>query len=103
MAFKVDNAPWGAPADSGEVAGATDATVMPTLTCNFGVFVKAAYDNAGRVYIGPSGVTKKDGTTDTTTGIELNAGDEFFFPVTNFNQLYRICDNAGDDITYIAW
>lgn len=93
-----------APAGVGELAGATEATQCPNVACTIGVRLKAAYDNAGRVYIGVSGVTKKDGTTDTTTGLELNAGDDSgWLPVSNLNQLYRICDNAGDDLTYIAF
>ncbi len=85
----------------GELAGSASAAQCPAQACR-GVYLKAAYDNAGRVYIGGSGVTKKDGTTDTTTGIELNAGDEIYLPVSNLNVLYRICDNAGDDLTYFA-
>ncbi|MDO8671243.1 MAG: hypothetical protein Q7O66_07400 [Dehalococcoidia bacterium] len=86
---------------NGELQGSASALQLPSVACR-GVFLKAAYDNAGRVYVGGSGVTVKDGTTDTTSGIELNAGDEIFLPVTNLNILYRICDNAGDDLTYFA-
>lgn len=87
---------------SGELAGSASATQMPSVACKLAKF-KAAYDNAGRVYIGGSGVTKKDGTTDTTTGIELSAGEETgWLPVSNINVFYRICDNAGDDLTYLT-
>lgn len=86
----------------GELAGSATAAQMPSQACRLVKF-KAAYDNAGRVYIGGSGVTKKDGTTDTTTGLELSAGEETgWLPVSNLNVLYRICDNAGDDLTYLA-
>lgn len=86
----------------GELAGATSATQMPSVACSLIKF-KAQYDNAGRVYIGGASVTKKDGTTDTTTGLELQAGEETgWLPVTNANLLYRICDNTGDDLTYLA-
>lgn len=86
----------------GELAGSVTAAVMPTVACRLVKF-KAAYDNAGRVYIGGSGVTVKDGTTDVTTGLELSAGEESgWIPVRNVNEFYRICDNAGDNLTYLA-
>ncbi len=87
---------------SGELAGAAAATQLPDIPCSMARF-KAAYDNVGRVYLGAAGVTVKDGTTDQTTGFELNAGDDTgWIPVANLNQLYRICDNAGDDLTYMT-
>lgn len=87
---------------SGELAGNTNATQMPTVSCKLVKF-KASYDNAGRVYIGGSGVTVADGSTDTTTGFQLSAGEETgWLPVANLNVFYRKCDNAGDDLTYLA-
>lgn len=87
---------------SGEVAGNTNATAMPTLTCRL-VRFKAALSNAGNVYIGLAGVTKVDGTTDTTTGLELAPGEDTgWMPCHNMAEFYRICDNAGDDVTYVA-
>lgn len=87
---------------TGEVQGNASATVFPTLACDW-VKIKALYNNAGRVYIGVSGVTKADGTSDTTTGWELSPGEETpWIPVSNMSTLYRICDNAGDDVTYMA-
>lgn len=87
---------------SGELQGSATALKLPDVACRL-VRFKAAYDNVGRVYLGGAGVTKKDGTTDVTTGLELNAGDDTgWLPVVNLNVFYRICDNAGDDLTYIA-
>lgn len=87
---------------SGELAGSVTAIQMPNVACRLVKF-KAHYDNAGRVYIGGSGVTTADGTTDITTGLQLSAGEETgWIPISNLNLLYRICDNAGDDLTYIA-
>ena len=86
----------------GELAGNVSATQMPNVACKLVKF-KAEYDNAGRVYLGGSGVTKADGSTDTTTGLQLSAGEETgWIPVGNLNLFYRICDNAGDDLTYLA-
>lgn len=87
---------------NGELAGATSATQMPSVAAKMVKF-KAEYDNAGRVYIGASGVTKADGSTDITTGLQLSPGEETpWLLVSNINVFYRICDNAGDDLTYIV-
>ena len=86
----------------GERAGAASATQFASQAAKW-VKVKAEYDNAGRVYIGVSSVTKADGTTDTTSGWQLVAGDETpWLPLSNLNQLYLICDNVGDDVTYMC-
>jgi len=87
---------------TGEVAGSATAAVLPTIACEL-VMLKAVASNAGNVYLGATGVTKVDGTTDATTGFELAAGESTpWLPIDNLNRLFRICDNAGDDLTYIA-
>ncbi len=87
---------------SGEVAGSLTAAQLPNVSCRL-VRFKARDDNAGSVYLGGSGVTAPDGSTDATTGLELNAGeDSGWIPVDNLNRFWRICDNAGDDLTYLA-
>jgi len=87
---------------TGELAGSATAAQMPDIDCQMVKF-KAVIGNAGNVYIGGSGVTVVDGTTDTTSGLELDAGEETpWLNVPNLNIFYRICDNAGDDLTYIA-
>ncbi len=86
----------------GEVQGATSATQLPDVPCSR-ARIKARDDNSGNVYIGNSGVTKPNGTTDATTGFPLDAGDETgWFYLSNLNELYCICDNAGDDFIYWA-
>lgn len=86
---------------TGELAGSETAVVMPTLPCRL-VRFKAAVSNAGNVYIGIAGVTVAAGTTTTTCGFELDAGDDTgWIPVNNLNEFYRICDNAEDDLTYM--
>jgi hypothetical protein len=87
---------------TGELAGSATAVQMPDVRGSLCKF-KAVNSNAGNVYIGfTSGVTVIDGTTDTTSGWELDAGQETpWLPVINLNLFWRICDNAGDDLTYI--
>lgn len=88
---------------TGEVSGSVTAKNLPdTGNCSVAC-VQAAADNAGKVYLGGAGVTKPDGTTDITTGICLQAG-EIIWLITpiNLNQLYIICDNAGDDVLYMV-
>lgn len=85
---------------SGELAGSASAAQFPTQACKT-VLIKAVASNAGNVYVGTSSsVTKVDGSTDTTTGYELDAGQEVRLFVGNLNQVHYICDNAGDDLTY---
>lgn len=86
----------------GELAGSATALVMPDVPCRMIKF-KARQDNAGFVYIGVSTVTAPDGTTDITTGYELDASEDTgWLLIDNANRFYRICDNAGDDLTYVA-
>lgn len=87
---------------SGELQGSASALQLPTVTCRLAKF-KALASNAGNVYLGAANVTVPDGTTDTTSGFELIPGDESpWLPITNLNVLYRICQNAGDDLTYLV-
>lgn len=88
---------------TGEIAGSATAAVMPTVACKR-VNFKAESTNAGNVYVGVADtVTVVNGTTDATSGFELDAGQETgWLRATNLNTFYRICDNAGDDLTYIA-
>lgn len=87
---------------TGELAGSGTAVVMPTLACQLVIF-KAVQNNNGKVTIGLSGVTKVDDSTDTTTGWELAASAETpWLPCKNLSDFYRISENAGDDLTYIA-
>ena len=86
---------------SGEVSGSTTAKQLPNVPARR-VFIQAVSTNAGSVYIGGPGVTIPDGTTDTTSGIQLEAGKGLDLWIENLNLLYIICDNAGDDITYLV-
>jgi len=87
---------------SGELAGSATALQLPDIPCKMVKF-KAVIGNAGNVYLGGAGVTVVDGTTDTTSGYELDAGESTdWIPVTNLNKLYRICDNASDDLVYMV-
>ena len=85
---------------SGELQGSAAALQLPDIPCR-AVFFTAVASNAGKVYLGGPAVTAPDGTTDTTSGIELQAGDMTpFIPISNLNKLFRICENAGDDLCY---
>lgn len=87
---------------SGEVSGSATAKQLPNISSVL-VKITAQVGNAGNVYLGASGVTIPNGTTDTTSGLLLDAGDTTdWMPVKNLNQFYIICDNAGDDITYLV-
>ena len=86
---------------SGELIGTTSATQLPDIACNR-VTLKAEASNPTFVYLGGAGVTTKDGSTDATTGIQLDASEQITFEISNLNLLYRICDATGDVLTYIC-
>ena len=101
MRNEVENIRYGK-IQSGERQGSATAVQLPDIPCR-AVAISALSSNAGSVWLGGSGVTVADGTTDTTSGLELEAGDMTqFIPVDNLNVFYIICDNAGDDIVYLA-
>lgn len=88
---------------TGSLAGSVTAEQGPDIQCSM-VNFKALASNAGKVYLGISGVTVAGATTTTTAGWELQPGDETgFLPISNLDDVYRICDNAGDDLVYIAF
>lgn len=90
--------------DTGEVAGSATAAAFPHDLSGTWVCFKALPSNAGNVYVAQlSGVTKADGTSDTTTGWILAPGDTspwFHMGGQSLTSWYRICDNAGDDVIY---
>jgi hypothetical protein len=86
---------------SGELQGSATLLQLPDIPCRIAI-LRARDDNSGNVYLGGAGVTKPDGTTDATTGLGLDAGQDVTLYVDNLNRLWRICDNAGDDLTYLV-
>lgn len=91
----------------GEISGSATAKQLTTtagagVPCSL-IRIKADGSNVGVVYVGKSGVTKANGTSDETTGYPLAAGESQYFPVDNLNRLWIICDNPGDDIEYLAF
>lgn len=88
---------------NGELAGSVTSVTMPNVGCLLVRFV-AASSNTGNVYLGGAPtVTAPNGATDTTTGFQLAPGEETgWIPVTNLNLFAYICDNATDDLLYIA-
>lgn len=87
---------------TGELAGSVAPVQMPNVACAM-VRFKASITNNGNVYVGGAGVTRPDGATDTTTGLQLTPGDETgWLPVSNLSVFWRISDNAGDALTYLA-
>ena len=86
---------------SGELQGSATALQLPDIASAGLVIFSALASNAGNVYLGGAGVTKPDGTTDVTSGLEITPGSTVTLNIDNLNRLYRICDNAGDDLTYL--
>lgn len=87
---------------SGERQGSATAVALPNISGEL-IWISAIASNAGNVYIGGAGVTVPDGTTDITSGLQLAPGLTIGpIPIKNLSFLYMICDNAGDDITYLV-
>ncbi len=94
------------PVAHGEIAGSASAKQLPDIAVAGTVILKALQGNSGNVYLGLSNaVTVPAGTQDTTSGFVLDddAGDEIELSVENLNELWIICDNAGDDLTYMIF
>lgn len=90
---------------TGEVAGSATAAQIPSnlrRECKR-VLIRAASDNAGSVYIGfTSGVTKADGTSDITSGIEVTKTDPpLTLDIPRTDDIWYICTNATDDFTIL--
>lgn len=87
---------------TGEINVTGTATQLPDVPCQYGL-IKAAAANTGIIYIGGSGVTIANGSTDTTSGYPLSAGESMTVPVSNLNVLYDIASTAGDGLSYICF
>lgn len=70
------------------------------VPCIFGVLVLASTANAGRVCVGPKGVTYN--TDDATDGIVLDAGDSVFIEIDNLNKVYVIASVVNQRCRYVA-
>ena len=92
------------PGGSGELTGSGTALQLPDINCR-GVVFKAEWANTGYVYIGKAGVTTRAGTTNTTCGMQLAAGESSpFMPCGNLDEFYRICDGTtANCLTYFYW
>ena len=86
---------------NGEIGVGTSQIQGPAQKCRMAIFYADA-DNTGNVYVGfATGVTAADGTTDTTTGICLDAGrDTGWLPVANLDDVFFISDTASQSVTY---
>ena len=85
---------------TGEVSGSATAKQLPSVA-GVAFYIQARASNAGKVYVGISGVAKPTGVTNTNTGWELSAGESMpVLFVDNLNQLYIIGENATDHIIY---
>lgn len=94
------------PFASGERQGSATAVQMPSVEGKFAILRNLA-GATGAIYYGyTSGVTVPANSTDTTSGMELSAGQASpLIPLVNGNldQFYVICANAGDAIVYEVW
>ena len=71
-----------------------------SMTANRGVIVVADPGNTGVVYLGNSDVTA--GTTDSTDGIPLNAGEGVFIEINNANKIYAIASAVDQKVFFLV-
>jgi hypothetical protein len=65
-----------------------------------GVLFRADADNSGVVYLGNSDVTA--GTTSSTDGFPLSAGDGVFLQISNANLVYAIGSAVNQKIFFVV-
>jgi hypothetical protein len=74
-----------------------EALTSSTFQCQFGIYIKAKLANTGNVYIG------HDNTVTSSTGHELDAGEEVFIPFSKgINNIFVIADADNQGVTYLA-
>jgi hypothetical protein len=72
----------------------TSAVVISGSQSCIRVEIMAKEDNAGKIYIGGSGVT-------AATGILLNASDVMTVEINNLNLIYAIASESGQAIQFV--
>jgi hypothetical protein len=77
--------------------GTTGAPITATaFSCTRGVGLKAAPANTGTIYVGPPDVTA--GTTPTTDGWPLAAGEEIFLPLADPRTVYAVASAVNQQL-----
>lgn len=85
----------------GEIAGSASRVQLPDRKCK-GVIFNVKAGATAKFYIGGENVTIPDGATDTTSGIELAAGQSTpILPCTNLNVFWVIASAASDSLSYL--
>lgn len=79
--------------------GATALQLTATSTKCTGVYVKAADDNTGKVYVGISTVTAD--SADATDGFPLSADTGVFVTIDDPSKLYVIGSTTGQKVFYM--
>lgn len=82
--------------------GLTAAQISPlSYQAIYGVQLRSASSNTGKIYIGNSlSVTAL--TAPATDGFVLTAGDGLFLPLSNVNLIYAISDTAAQILFFLV-
>lgn len=89
-------------AGTGEVAEGTVLAQLPSVPCKM-ARIQAPTSNTSSIYIGKSNVTTEGTVTNTTTGWQLEPGDDTgWMFVPNLNLFYTLSEGTGDMLNYIA-
>ena len=83
-----------------DIDTAAEQITSTSYPATVGVLFRADSGNSGVVYIGKSTVTS--GTTASTDGFPLNAGDGVFLQVSNANLVYAIGSAVNQKIYFMV-
>ena len=83
-----------------DVDTAAEQITTTSVTANFGVLVKAANGNTGKIFVGNSDVTAD--SADATDGFELGAGESLLVKVDNANKVYVIASAVNQAVYWFV-
>ncbi len=76
-------------------ASGTEVALAASTALKHGVTVKALLGNSNNIHVGLNGVT-------TSTGFQLDAGQEIFLKVANLATVYIDADTNGEGVSFIG-
>jgi len=83
-----------------DVDTSAEQITTTSITANYGVLVKAANGNTGKIYVGNSDVTAD--SADATDGFELGGGESLLVKVDNANKVYVIASTTNQAVYWFV-
>ena len=83
------------------VIGATRSILgQSTINLRYGIIFYADEDNTAAIWVGNSSVTANSNAT--TGGFPLSAGSSIMLPFSDFQNLYGVSTDAGQNLAWIG-